>query len=101
MRVEPEEIPVPASMSREPSFEEPQPARTSAQSKAGRTRMGTAFPWVARWARVHGLIAGGRGPRNGARLAPRRQVWLILQGVRGHPIADPKDCRSCPAVVHH
>ena len=45
---------VPVSMSLVPSFE-PQPARTNAHKKAGRTRIGSVFLWDGRQAPTKGL----------------------------------------------
>src|SRR5215467_7271863 len=96
MRVEPLAILlVPVSMSLVPSFDEPQPARTSAHNRAGRTRILCHFLKGALTARgaAKGLIPAGRGGRNGMRLARRPQLWLISEGLKGLPV------RSSPLRV--
>src|SRR5450631_3106123 len=88
MRVEPLAMElVPVSISLVPSFE-PQPARTNAHTKAGRTRIGRLFLWGWRGGADQGLIAAGGETRNGARLAPKGPVWLVLEGLK-RPCALP------------
>jgi hypothetical protein len=53
---------VPVSMSRVPSFP-PQPARTSAQSKADRTRIGPFFPFGAGARQAPNTAYSGGGSR--------------------------------------